>query len=506
MAYSPITWRNVQSSAPVGAAIDGIQGANQAFQNMISGFKEVGEHFDNRKIAANEQDFRSYLAGFDSPEAFQAAQASGEVQARLDGYGDFRNAGMQSLMDGRLGTLRDQVKGDASYQDWTNNRDVQPMLKEFNTLLANGDVAGAAAMQEQIQGLATAEQMAGLQSQLTTARGQQALAGARADMLNLTDERNALKTSLADVYSNKKPKDGGPSDLEKAQEIWGRIQAGKATPEEEQKMMNDFQAVGLGRTTENLLSRKQAGIAANLPVDVQEKISVMQQEKLAGQTLESMYPQEYQADVNLQMSSYLQANPAMQTNELINGSPLPPDQALNTFADAIVKRTDKEGEGANTLDSDTSTKAAEAFNLIFQEGISDGKGNKATLPMSEGAIKLVANAIESDRWFEADATPEEIARSFVSSMGANDKFKDYQKYSKEQSRVKKLTQRKYGLNNPMEDLKSNVQRNRKNRKQIAIEKAEKANLARLAAEREAYEAKALKSLKDDVVPSWPSVL
>lgn len=91
---SPITWRNVASTASssgVGALLE------TARRSADSGFAAIGSALDDaRQIQKegreletkdNTREFRRMLSGFDSAEEFQAARDSGVMDQALDGYG-----------------------------------------------------------------------------------------------------------------------------------------------------------------------------------------------------------------------------------------------------------------------------------------------------------------------------------------------------------------------------------------------------------------------------------
>jgi len=148
----PITWRQLTSDVTgvTNAAVRGMENGRKNIAGMLTGFRnQLRDHVDER-TAQNEADLRSYLDGLQTPDAFTEAQASGAIQERIAGYGEFAPADrFQSLVSDYPDTLRKRVTDEQAFNDAQAERSLKPVYDDIYSRLRNGDTAGASELMDQ---------------------------------------------------------------------------------------------------------------------------------------------------------------------------------------------------------------------------------------------------------------------------------------------------------------------------------------------------------------------
>lgn len=153
----PITWRNVRQTASAGTAGRLLSGAQQSTDSAFDALRGVLEkreatqdHNYGVRRNNNTQDMLDRLASYRTPESYENALQSGEIddlRQRLGPNVD-RSAVRAFQMD--LGnTLRDRATNQAEYEDFTTARDQRPIVNEIQALQARGDFDGARALMAQ---------------------------------------------------------------------------------------------------------------------------------------------------------------------------------------------------------------------------------------------------------------------------------------------------------------------------------------------------------------------
>lgn len=148
-----ITWRNVEGPSFKEAILAG----TAAQQQMSSGFDSFNKvleqetktnlaNWDNTK-QNNTQAFLDQVAQYRTPEEFQAAQASGALNALRQRYGaQIDQAAIRGAEDKRVGELTDRVLKANAYADDTELRTQRPIEQSYYQKLYSGDTAGAASV------------------------------------------------------------------------------------------------------------------------------------------------------------------------------------------------------------------------------------------------------------------------------------------------------------------------------------------------------------------------
>lgn len=158
-----ITWRNVEAGNQAG-----ILGAlNNAAQNIGNSFTGLQQTVRNMEIAdkqaqdrqreTNTNAYLDALQRYGTPEALQAAQASGELNRLRASYGNAINsAAVRGAEDQLLATRRSQALAGRQFANQVAADDAAPILSRAQALALNGDIAGAreltATLPERYQG------------------------------------------------------------------------------------------------------------------------------------------------------------------------------------------------------------------------------------------------------------------------------------------------------------------------------------------------------------------
>ena len=142
----PITWKNVQNAGGHVAGARLMESASKSFNKGMGNFGTILDEAqtisdDNRtaKIDNTNSAFKDYLAGFESPEAIDAAQASGEIdaeKARLGGFLD-KNLARDGARD-RLTETRTEANADYAYNQNVLDQKTAPLEETYKGLINEG--------------------------------------------------------------------------------------------------------------------------------------------------------------------------------------------------------------------------------------------------------------------------------------------------------------------------------------------------------------------------------
>lgn len=153
-----ITWRNV-TGADDNGALRNLLAASQGVGNAFGGLQQVVNNFEaadranlERTRADNTSTFLDQLqARYATPEALQAAIASGEVDQLRAGYGKNidRNA-TRGAAESRLANLRQQGLAERQFNNQVAQDEANPIMQRARALALQGDLAGANALAQQV--------------------------------------------------------------------------------------------------------------------------------------------------------------------------------------------------------------------------------------------------------------------------------------------------------------------------------------------------------------------
>lgn len=143
MAY-PITWRNVEAPDLRGAA-SMLQLANNGFN---SGFDKLNQVLQNEQATAesnwkaqrdnNTQAFLNSINQYRTPEEYQAALASGALDASKYGA-QIDQAATRSALDGRLAILQDRAVKAGQFEDQQKAREAKPIVDQLSMMALSDD-------------------------------------------------------------------------------------------------------------------------------------------------------------------------------------------------------------------------------------------------------------------------------------------------------------------------------------------------------------------------------
>ena len=140
----PITWRNVDAPDLRGAA--GM--LNLAQHGFNSGFDQLNNVLKTEQATAennwkiqrdnNTQAFLNSINQYRTPEEYQAALASGALDAGKYGA-QIDQAAARSALDGRLSILQDRTTKANQFTDQQKERDARPIVDRLNTMALSED-------------------------------------------------------------------------------------------------------------------------------------------------------------------------------------------------------------------------------------------------------------------------------------------------------------------------------------------------------------------------------
>lgn len=145
-----ITWRNV--SGPTGAdelrvlagASQQIGGAFEGLQRTLANYQaDQGRAFERQK-AENTNAFLDALSQYSSPEALQAAQASGEIDRLRSSFGkNIDSAATRGAADALLATRRQQALSGRQFDNQVAQDTAAPILSQIQAKALAGDSTAA---------------------------------------------------------------------------------------------------------------------------------------------------------------------------------------------------------------------------------------------------------------------------------------------------------------------------------------------------------------------------
>ena len=202
---APITWRNVdtanlaQSAVPLAYSQQSINGAFDAFQNILRQRQEVDNANTQAIQEVGKQNFLDALAQARTPEQMAALQQSGQLDALRQSMGTQARAAVRGADEARLTSVRQQTAQEQAFNAAQLERSQVPLKDEIASLTANRDFAGARALAEQhpellnraalFNGIATAERNATIQARDDAA----AQDNAATRKLNLTEAQTTAR-------------------------------------------------------------------------------------------------------------------------------------------------------------------------------------------------------------------------------------------------------------------------------------------------------------------------
>ena len=143
---SPITWRNVDAPDLRGAA-GMLQLANTGIN---SGFDKLNQVLQNEQATTdanwkvqrdnNTQAFLNSINQYRTPEEYQAALASGALNAGQYGA-QIDQAAVRSALDGRLSVLQDRTVKANQHADMIKAREAAPIVDKLSTMALSEDKA-----------------------------------------------------------------------------------------------------------------------------------------------------------------------------------------------------------------------------------------------------------------------------------------------------------------------------------------------------------------------------
>lgn len=146
----PITWRNIEGDHTRGAA-SLFETARRALNDGMGNFKSIvdsrnelnQQNWDTQKEVNTDQ-FLDRLAQYKTPEELAAAQAAGDLQALKAQFGgQIDRDAVRGAEANQADVLMRRITAQNQYADDKTNRDARPLVEQFNTLIANNDLAGA---------------------------------------------------------------------------------------------------------------------------------------------------------------------------------------------------------------------------------------------------------------------------------------------------------------------------------------------------------------------------
>lgn len=148
---TPITWRNVDApdnrgvSGMLGAAQEGINSGLGQIAGVLKQRESINDANWNQQKTNNTQAFLDELGKFRTPEEYQAALASGQLDQMRQGYGaQVDVAATRAAEEARLGNLQQRVKQGIEYQNVTQDAKDAPVLQRLTATAMQDPIAAAA--------------------------------------------------------------------------------------------------------------------------------------------------------------------------------------------------------------------------------------------------------------------------------------------------------------------------------------------------------------------------
>lgn len=154
----PITWQNV--NAPTSDPLQALALAQGSFKSVFSGLNDQIKQYENTSEANwkqmkdnNTQAFLDEISKYRTPEEYQAALASGALDAQRQQYGvQLDRAAARNAQDGREAVLQSRALADINFKNAQEDQATAALKEQFKVAAANGDTAAMANLQKQLEG------------------------------------------------------------------------------------------------------------------------------------------------------------------------------------------------------------------------------------------------------------------------------------------------------------------------------------------------------------------
>lgn len=140
-----ITWRYLMGNTPdpvsaMGAAQDSFNSMFGSLTGALNQYQQQQQAQETKLKADNLENFYATAAAkYATPEAFQAALASGELQSLANSYGDaIDKAAVRNFMETRGKVLQDRVQSQWAFDDKTRERNAAPIVDQVKSNIAAG--------------------------------------------------------------------------------------------------------------------------------------------------------------------------------------------------------------------------------------------------------------------------------------------------------------------------------------------------------------------------------
>ena len=151
-----ITWRSLMGQNPdpvraMSAAQNSFEGMFGSLNTALTQYQQQQQAQESKLKSDNLENFYSTAASkYATPEAFQAALASGELQSLASSYGDaIDKAAVRNFMESRGRELQQRQQDQWKYQDAVTNRAAEPFVDDIRSRIAAGDFSTARTLLEE---------------------------------------------------------------------------------------------------------------------------------------------------------------------------------------------------------------------------------------------------------------------------------------------------------------------------------------------------------------------
>lgn len=141
-----ITWRSLMGNTPdpvraMSAAQDSFNGMFSSLNGALAKYQNQQLEQENKLKSDNLEKFYADASSrYATPEAFQAALASGELQSLASGYGDaIDKAAVRNYLDTRGGVLQQRQQDQWKYRESLENQAAKPFVDDILSRIAAGD-------------------------------------------------------------------------------------------------------------------------------------------------------------------------------------------------------------------------------------------------------------------------------------------------------------------------------------------------------------------------------
>lgn len=147
---TPLTWRNVGSTASAAAGASLAQSATETFNTGLTGLnslvkdqQQLTEKNDTAMRSKQTEDFLTAMAGFSTPEQLQEAQANGGVQSLMDQYQYADQKTVRETPQNMLEKLRTNALSANKYEDQVRGIEEEDEVDTVTNLIADKNWKGA---------------------------------------------------------------------------------------------------------------------------------------------------------------------------------------------------------------------------------------------------------------------------------------------------------------------------------------------------------------------------